>query len=100
MTLTDRLTRPILIHCCKDGTITYRTRREKIFNGVALPVFSVDTIEQAEALQVRFCRLQKVNHPLMPGKGWFTLNHFKSSIEDLDRISEMFQEWWERQQVD
>jgi hypothetical protein len=89
-----RLDRPILIHCCKDGTITYRTRKQKIFNDVALPVFSVDTIEEAKTLQIIFCRKAYANHPKMPGQPWYKLNHFAGTLEDLYRVGEMFETWY------
>lgn len=84
--------RRFMIHVCKDGTVTYRDKvaREKVFNRVALPVFSVDTADEAERIQVRFCRLQYESHPLMPGKPWYKLNEFSGEPEDLDRVRNMF----------
>lgn len=32
--------RPVMLHVCKDGTVSYRMPGEPVFNGVALPVFS------------------------------------------------------------
>lgn len=86
--------RPILIHCCRDGTISYRQRGEPIFNNVALPVFSVDTLDQANEIQVRFCRAQYDPHPLMPEKTWYVLNDFSGKAEDLPRVTEMFRAYW------
>lgn len=90
--LRDAYKRRYMIHVCKDGTITYRDTEtgEKVFNGRALPVFSVDTIEEAKAIQTRFCRLQYNSHPLMPGEPWYKLNEFSSELEDLDRVRAMF----------
>jgi hypothetical protein len=90
--LNDAYVRRFMIHVCKDGTVTYRDKSigEKVFNGVALPVFSVDTAEEAERIQVRFCRLQHGHHPLMPGKPWYRLNEFSGELEDLDRVRNMF----------
>lgn len=84
--------RRYMLHVCKDGTVTYRdiVAGEKVFNGRALPVFSVDTTEEATAIQVRFCRLQYGSHPLMPGKPWYKLNEFSGELEDLDRVKTMF----------
>lgn len=99
--------RQIMIHVCKDGTVTYRALNEPVFNGVALPVFSVDTAEQAEAIQVRFCRAQWEPHPLMPGKTWYRLSilrdgtdpAFRTSgtleYEDLKGVTVMFREFWD-----
>ena len=98
--------RPIVIHICKDGTISYRTRKEKVFNSVALPVFTVDTVEQAEAIQIRFGRRAYTEHPQMPGKPWYKLSRLldgtdpalrgDGSIEvgDLIGITEMFHNFY------
>lgn len=66
--------RAIVLQLCKDGTISYRTRGEPVFNGAALPVFTVDTIEQAQQFQVRFGRLQHGPHPQIPDKRWYRLS--------------------------
>lgn len=63
--LTDTdLGRRWMLHVCKDGTVTYRDTSvgAPVFNGAALPVFSVDTAARAEALIVRFCRKQYNSH--------------------------------------
>lgn len=98
--------RPIVIHICKDGTISYRRRGEKVFNGVALPVFTVDTVEQAEAIQIRFGRRAYSEHPDIPGKPWYRLSRLRDGtdpalrgdgtlkIGDLTGITEMFHEFW------
>jgi len=82
------LSRPIILHCCRDGTITYRTRKEPTFNGAALPVFSVDTIEQAQLLQVLFCRLQYGEHPLMKGKPWYRWTEFDGKVQSLELVTD------------
>ncbi len=89
--------RRYMIHVCKDGTVTYRdtATKEKVFNGRALPVFSVDTVDDAQAIQIRFCRLQYGSHPLMPGKPWYKLNEFSGELEDLDRVRDMFMDFHE-----
>ncbi len=79
--------RPIMIHVCKDGTVTYRKRGEPVFNGVALPVFSVETVEEAKQLQVRFCRLMYGRHPDPRGpENWYRLNQGEVELDDLDRV--------------
>lgn len=95
--MTDRnFDRPIMIHVCKDGTVSYRDKRTKtkVFNGRALPVFSVDTVEEAKLIQVRFCRLQYGRHPqAKPNTGtdnWYILTQFSGELEDLDRIAAEF----------
>lgn len=102
----DTFNRPVLLHLCKDGTISYRTRGEPVFNGVALPVFSVDTPEQAQDFQVRFGRRQYTEHPQIPGKPWFRLSHRPwvegemvlppdgLDYEDVEHVTTMFQAHW------
>lgn len=82
-----------LIHCCKDRTLTYRTKEQPIFNGVAIPVYSVDTQQEAEDLIILTCRKQYKEHPLMRGKPWFKITldgalDFKPYLdyEDLDAV--------------
>lgn len=82
--------RPIMLHVCKDGTVSYRdaSKREKVFNGVALPVFSVDTVEEAEQLQTRFCRKMWGTHPEMKrGTPWYVLNNFNGNVDDLEAVT-------------
>lgn len=67
------LDRKWLIHCCKDKTISWRTRDMPIFNGVAIPVYSVETQEEAEALAILCCRKQYKEHPQIPGKPWYKI---------------------------
>lgn len=89
--------RPIMIHVCKDGTVTFRdkTKNEKVFNGIALPVFSVDTVDEAERMQTHFCRLQYGRHPHRNGpKHWYVLTQFSGEIEDLDRVMADFATFW------
>lgn len=89
--------RNIVIHICKDGTISYRDKAkgEKVFNGVALPVFAVDTVEQAESIQLRFGRLQYSDHPQMPGKPWFKWTDFSGDQKDLDKVAAAILRFWE-----
>lgn len=91
--------RRYMVHVCKDGTVTYRdtVTKEKVFNDVALPAFSVDTVEEAQAIQTRFCKLQYGSHPLMPGKPWYKVFPFSGELEDLDRIRDLFMDFHERQ---
>lgn len=94
--LHEAYNRRFMIHVCKDGTVTYRDKSigEKVFNGRALPVFSVDTAEEAERIQVRFCKLQYGHHPLMPSRPWYKLFPFSGELEDLDRVRNMFAEFY------
>jgi hypothetical protein len=79
-----------MIHICKDGTISYRQHGEPVFNGVALPVFSVDTVEEAQALQILCCARQYVEHPQLPGKPWYRLSSplFPPSLE-LEHLAQI-----------
>lgn len=98
--------RPIMLHVCKDGTVSYRRPGEKVFNGVALPTFSVDTIAQAESIQVRFCRLQHGEHDLMPGRPWYRLSVLADGtdpafsrpqgleLDDLEGVRGMFRSFY------
>lgn len=101
----EDLNRRIVVHICRDGTISYRERGTPVFNGRALPVFTVDTIQQAEAIQVRFGRRQYVEHPQIPGKPWFRLSVLEDGtdtvqvgglieFEHLDGIGRMFAEFF------
>lgn len=92
------MSRAIVIHICKDGTISYRTLNEKVFNGVALPVFSVDTVEQAQAIQVLFGRRQYVEHPQIPGRPWYRWTDFPGELDALDGITERLAQWWKREE--
>lgn len=86
--------RPVMIHVCKDGTISYRTKAEPVFNGVAMPVFSVDTIEQALDAQVMFGRKQYVDHPQLPGRPWYKWTGFPGTVEALDKVTDRLREWF------
>lgn len=106
MQTREDLSRPIIIHVCKDGTISYRRRTEPVFNGRALPVFSVDTEQQAQDIQLRFGRLQHRAHRQMPGKSWYVLSTLGDGIdpalrgngtlnlEDLDTVCDLFRDFY------
>lgn len=93
-----------MIHVCRDGTITYRDAkaRQKVFNGVALPVASCDSEAEAQALIVRFGRRQYVEHPKLPGQPWYKLGSLPDrtpllrllEVDELDGIGEMFQKFF------
>lgn len=88
--------RRIVIHVCKDGTISYRDKTvyEKVFNDRALPVFSVDTVQQAKDLQVMFGRAQYVEHPQIPGHVWYKWTDFSGDVADLAQVTERCRMWW------
>jgi hypothetical protein len=80
--------RRFMVHICKDGTISYRDAHanEPVFNGVALPVLSVDTEEEAQAIQVRFGRCQHGEHPQMPGKPWYRICRLADGTDPAERL--------------
>jgi hypothetical protein len=82
------------VDICKDGTISYRRLGEPSFNGVALPVFSVNHEDQARQLQLRFGRLQYEEHPKMPGRPWYRWTDFPGTILALDDVSDRCDIWY------
>lgn len=93
-----QLDRAVLVDVCKDGTISYRERvkKEKRLNNAALPVYSVDTVEEARALQVHFGAKQYTEHPRQPGREWFVLPGFAGEIDALDNVSRCFDDFYRR----
>jgi hypothetical protein len=86
---------PVLIHVCKDRTLTHRTWDQPVFNGKALPVYSVMTVEQAETLIALVGCKQYEEHPLLPGRPWMKINiGFKQylELEDLDAVHDKLHE--------
>lgn len=95
--VTDVFSRAVFIHICADGTISYRKQHEKVFNRLALPVFSVDTEEQAQEIQTLFGRKQYVAHPQLPGQPWYRWTDFTGNVDDLDAITERIQrDYWDK----
>lgn len=69
-----RFDRPIMVHLCKDRTLSYRQKHEPTFNGAALPVMSVNTEEEAQDLLVLVGTAVHAVHPLLPdGRPWYKL---------------------------
>ncbi len=112
MLITSDLARPIMFHCCRDRTLTYRQPGDPVFNDVVLPVFSVDTIEEAEELQILVCECVPDEHPSMPNKPWYKiymglgvfgypddldLDHLEQVTEDLRKAYKMIKKNKERQ---
>jgi hypothetical protein len=84
----ENLTRPILIDICLDGTLTYRAKKEKVFNGDALPIFSVNSKEEAKQLLVMCGSKQYQNHPLLPNDPWYVLSSFSNDFDGLSDATE------------
>jgi hypothetical protein len=84
--------KPFFICVCRDGTLTARARKEKAFNGVALPVYGTDTREQAQRLILLVGKVQYAAHPLLPGQTWYRLPDFTGEIDDLGKVTNLFLE--------
>ena len=93
---TRHLLRPIMIHICKDGTISYRHPYEPVFNLAALPVFSVSTVQQAKDIQVMFGVKQYIAHPDMPGQPWYRWTNFSGEVEALEDVTHTLVAWWDK----
>jgi hypothetical protein len=86
----DALSRPVVINCCKDRTLTFMRRGQRPFNDVALPVFTVNTIREAETLITLVGICQYEQHPLLPGQPWLKIDidlkrHLE--IDDLPKVT-------------
>lgn len=64
------------------GLVTVATKGRRVDG--SLPVFSVNTYEQAEALRIRHCRLAR------DGSGLYFLNNPPQNVTDLGEVSDMF----------
>lgn len=95
MNLAD-MNRPVKIHVCKDGTITYRRAGKPVFNNRALPFFSVNTEEEAQTLQVLLCSSQYEEHPDLPGQTWYRHWQFGGELEDIQALTETFNNAYEK----
>lgn len=90
----EHFKRPVFIHVCKDKTLSYRRAGQPIFNGAALPAFTVEDEAEAQALLVLVGRAQYEEHPLLPRKTWYKITldgdlDFKRylDLEDMDAVS-------------
>lgn len=84
------LERPVMLHVCKDGTITFRRHGQPVFNGMALPFFSVESEEEAQTLQVLMCSAQYGEHPDLPGQTWYRRSQFSGEIDGIPEVCEDF----------
>lgn len=81
-------TNRVYIHCCKDGTCSFRQEGEPVFNGVALAVYAVASIEEARQLQVLMCFRVVRSHPAMKrGEPWYKFNDVRNSPHISDQPS-------------
>lgn len=93
--MSDNYSRDIVIDCCKDGTLTYRTKAVPAFNGAALPVFTTNTEAEAKSLIVLLAKSQYTEHPLQPGQTWYRLPDFGGEVEDLAKVSALLASHYE-----
>lgn len=76
------LSRKFFLDVTQSGHVFIRERGGKL-NG-ALPVYSVDTAEEAEQIRVRHCRLAR------DGSELYQLNEFSGAVDDLFAVRDMF----------
>lgn len=77
--VAGRFGRAFRLDVCRDGTLTIRKHGQKAFNDRALPVYSVDTKQEALDLQVLLCFTVHNQHPDMrKGATWMKINDMKA----------------------
>lgn len=55
-----------------------------------LPIFSVNTIDEAKSIQVRFCRLMYGTHPLLDkDERWYVISSWDEETESLSELYRM-----------
>lgn len=86
--------RPVYLHICKDGTLSYRRRHQKNFNNRTLPFFTVDNEKQAHEIQVRFCRFMPEGHPDLPSANWYVWTDFPGTVEAIDEVAAKVREFY------
>lgn len=97
----EDLDRKILIHVCKDRTLTYRNRLQPIFNGVAIPIFSVDSVDEARMLIRTVSVAQYEEHPQAPGDTWYKISlgadvvYLDDDLHQLDDVKEKLRDAYE-----
>jgi hypothetical protein len=102
--------RPVIVHIGKDGTISYLNRatmKQPTLVEALMPVYSVETEEQAKSLQVIFGKLQYRDNTREPGKPWYILHLLPDGtllmnreppylqISDLPGITKKMHDWYE-----
>ena len=94
----DLLQKKILIHVCKDRTLSYRKPLQPIFNGVAIPIYSVDSVDEARALIRMVSKAQWVEHPDIPGDTWYKIDmglnvvYLDDDLHQLDEVQKKLHE--------
>lgn len=87
------LSRQFFLDVTADGAVFIRERGLPLTAG-ALPVFTVDTHDQALMIQVRHCRRAK------DGTGIYRLNERPEGLDALERITELFRVTYDARKVD
>lgn len=90
--MSDHLERDVIIYLYANGAMVYREARAVEWKGPldaeknpvegALPVYSVDTTEEAEELQTMLCRLSRADNETM-------ILPFSQKVEDLEHVTTM-----------
>jgi hypothetical protein len=79
------LSRAVFLDVMASGHVFLRERGAPCTKG-GLPVFTTNTMHEAEMLRVRHCRLAR------DGSGLYQLNEPPVDVADLSRIAELFRE--------
>jgi hypothetical protein len=80
--------RDIVLDCTKDGTITYRSKIDRLHEG-SLPFFTVSSAEEARSLLRRLCVLERVPDPTTRGE-WWRYARFDGTLDGIDRLADLF----------
>lgn len=76
------LTRNVILYLYANGALTFAPKSDRRKPQGALPVYSVDTVEEARKLQIMLCSLSKQDNEtyFLP---------FSEKVEDIPKVSEM-----------
>ena len=92
MMTPDDLSRRFFLDVTADGAVFIRERGQRCTDG-ALPVFTTDTYEAAEMLQMRHCR--RAND----GTGIYRLNHPPRGLADIYDWCVVFRRSYEKKRI-
>ena len=98
----DHLSRPFMIDCCKDGTLTVREigKGNKRLNDAALPVFSANTFDEAKDLIFSVAKAQYEAHPDIPNETWYRIiidnKPHLDDTDDLEKVTAKLAEAYEQ----
>lgn len=83
MITAKMLSRRFLLEVWKNGAVTIRERGEPATGGI--PVYSTTRRGDAEMIRAYHCRLSRLDNET------YHLNEFDRTIEDLDRVADLFE---------